>query len=83
MHRSSTPPWRVHRRTLKPGRLNTMVGASQDDFVRIEPILQVFCENIFHMGPVGSGHRTKLIYKLHNHGLRSDHFRGHVRLRRH
>ena len=46
------------------GRLNTMVGASQDDFVRIEPILQVFCENIFHMGPVGSGHRTKLIYNF-------------------
>ena len=46
------------------GRLNTMVGASQDDFARIQPILQVFCENIFHMGPVGSGHRTKLIYNF-------------------
>ena len=46
------------------GRLNTMVGASKDDFQRVEPVLQQFCENIFHMGPVGSGHKTKLIYNF-------------------
>ena len=46
------------------GRLNTMVGASNDDFARVEPLLQEFCENIFHMGPVGSGHKTKLIYNF-------------------
>lgn len=46
------------------GKLNTMVGASDDVFADIEPILQTFCENIFHMGPVGSGSRMKLINNL-------------------
>ena len=46
------------------GRLNTMVGASPVDFERVRPLLEVCCENIFHMGPVGSGHKTKLIYNF-------------------
>lgn len=43
------------------GRLNTMVGASEETFRLIKPILETFCENIFHVGPVGAGHKTKLI----------------------
>jgi 3-hydroxyisobutyrate dehydrogenase-like beta-hydroxyacid dehydrogenase len=43
------------------GRLNTMVGASEETFAAIEPALQTYCENIFHVGPVGAGHKTKLI----------------------
>ena len=43
------------------GRLNTMVGASDDTFGVIKPILETFCENIFHMGDVGAGHKSKLI----------------------
>ena len=46
------------------GRLNTMVGAAPDDFARVQPLLEACCENIFHMGPVGSGHKTKLIYNF-------------------
>ena len=46
------------------GRLNTMVGAAPDDFARVRPLLEVCCENIFHMGSVGSGHKTKLIYNF-------------------
>ena len=46
------------------GRLNAMVGAAQKDFARIRPLLEVCCENIFHMGPVGAGHKTKLIYNF-------------------
>lgn len=46
------------------GRLNAMVGAEQNVFDRVRPILEAFCENIFHMGPVGSGHKTKLIYNF-------------------
>ena len=46
------------------GRLNTMVGAAKDDFARVRPLLEVCCENIFHMGPVGSGHKTKLVYNF-------------------
>ena len=46
------------------GRLNTMVGASREDFEHVRPLLEVCCENIFHMGPVGAGHKTKLIYNF-------------------
>ena len=43
------------------GRLNTMVGASAETFAAIKPALETFCENIFHVGTVGAGHKTKLI----------------------
>ena len=46
------------------GRLNAMVGASQADFARVRPVLSACCENIFHMGPAGSGHKTKLVYNF-------------------
>ena len=46
------------------GRLNTMVGAEPDDLARVRPLLETCCENIFHMGPVGSGHKTKLVYNF-------------------
>jgi 3-hydroxyisobutyrate dehydrogenase-like beta-hydroxyacid dehydrogenase len=46
------------------GKLNTMVGADEKVFGEVRPILETFCENIFYMGPVGSGSRTKLIYNL-------------------
>jgi 3-hydroxyisobutyrate dehydrogenase-like beta-hydroxyacid dehydrogenase len=46
------------------GKLNTMVGADEQVFAQIRPVLETFCENIFYMGPVGSGARTKLIYNL-------------------
>lgn len=43
------------------GRLNTMVGADAETFREIEPALKAFCENIFHVGEVGAGHKIKLI----------------------
>jgi 3-hydroxyisobutyrate dehydrogenase-like beta-hydroxyacid dehydrogenase len=43
------------------GRLNTMVGADAATFKEIEPALKAFCENIFHIGDVGAGHKIKLI----------------------
>lgn len=43
------------------GRLNTMVGADDATFGEIEPALKAFCENIFHVGDVGAGHKIKLI----------------------
>jgi 3-hydroxyisobutyrate dehydrogenase-like beta-hydroxyacid dehydrogenase len=46
------------------GKLNTMVGADDEIFTQVRPVLEAFCENIFHMGGVGSGARTKLIYNL-------------------
>jgi 3-hydroxyisobutyrate dehydrogenase-like beta-hydroxyacid dehydrogenase len=46
------------------GKLNTMVGADETVFAAVRPVLEAFCENIFYMGGVGAGARTKLIYNL-------------------
>jgi len=43
------------------GKLNTMVGADDDTMTVIRPILEAFCENIFHIGQVGAGHKMKLV----------------------
>jgi 3-hydroxyisobutyrate dehydrogenase-like beta-hydroxyacid dehydrogenase len=43
------------------GRLNTMVGATPEDFERAKPALEAFCENVFHVGPPGAGHTLKLV----------------------
>ena len=43
------------------GRLNTMVGTDDATLLEIEPVLKAFCENIFHVGEVGAGHKIKLI----------------------
>lgn len=43
------------------GKLNTMVGADPEVFARIQPVLQAYCENIFHVGGPGAGHVIKLL----------------------
>jgi 3-hydroxyisobutyrate dehydrogenase-like beta-hydroxyacid dehydrogenase len=42
------------------GRLNSMVGADDETFARVKPVLAAFCENVFHVGPPGAGHTLKL-----------------------
>jgi 3-hydroxyisobutyrate dehydrogenase-like beta-hydroxyacid dehydrogenase len=46
------------------GRLNLLVGGDAALFEECRPILACFAENITHAGPVGAGHRMKL---LHNY----------------
>jgi 3-hydroxyisobutyrate dehydrogenase-like beta-hydroxyacid dehydrogenase len=46
------------------GRLNLLVGGDQDLFEECRPLLACFAENITHAGPIGAGHRMKL---LHNY----------------
>ncbi len=48
----------------REGRLNAMVGATPEVFAEIRPVLECFCENIFHIGGPGSGAKLKLIYNL-------------------
>jgi 3-hydroxyisobutyrate dehydrogenase-like beta-hydroxyacid dehydrogenase len=43
------------------GRLNSMVGADEETFARVKPVLAAFCENIFHVGGPGAGHTLKLV----------------------
>ena len=34
----------------------------------IRPVLEAYCENIFHVGPIGSGHKMKLINNFLSQG---------------
>ena len=46
------------------GKLNCMVGADEKTFAEIRPVLEKFCENIFHVGGPGAGHKIKLVYNF-------------------
>ncbi len=43
------------------GTLDTMVGADQATFDKVKPILDCWACNVVHLGPVGLGHKMKLI----------------------
>lgn len=43
------------------GMLNTMVGAEPAVFEKIKPVLQAYCENVFHVGGPSAGHVIKLL----------------------
>ncbi|WP_034294270.1 NAD(P)-dependent oxidoreductase [Herbaspirillum sp. RV1423] len=43
------------------GKLNTMVGADDATFARVKPVLEAFCENIFHIGSTTSAQKLKLL----------------------
>ncbi len=43
------------------GLLNIMAAGDKDAFVRVKPVLDDLGENVFHLGPLGAGHTTKLI----------------------
>ncbi|WP_458526997.1 NAD(P)-dependent oxidoreductase [Onishia taeanensis] len=46
------------------GRLNLIVGAPPALYAEIRPLLTSFAETISHVGPVGSGHRVKLLHNF-------------------
>ena len=51
------------------GRLNLLVGGDQHLFETCKPILSCFAENIVHAGPVGAGHRMKLLHNYVSLGM--------------
>lgn len=46
------------------GRLNLLVGADPALYEEITPLLETFSENRFYAGPVGSGHKLKLLHNF-------------------
>lgn len=46
------------------GRLNLLVGGEAARLEACRPLLSTFAENIVHVGPVGSGHRMKLLHNF-------------------
>ncbi|MDU8942075.1 NAD(P)-dependent oxidoreductase [Ovoidimarina sediminis] len=45
----------------KDGLLNIMASGDKAAFDRVRPVLDDLGENVFHLGPLGSGHTIKLI----------------------
>jgi 3-hydroxyisobutyrate dehydrogenase-like beta-hydroxyacid dehydrogenase len=43
------------------GHLNVMVGASDEQFAALQPVLKAFAENVIHVGAPGAGHTIKLL----------------------
>ena len=43
------------------GLLNIMCAGDEAAFDQVKPVLDVLGENVFHLGPLGSGHSIKLI----------------------
>jgi len=43
------------------GTLNMMAGGSEEDFNKAKPLLETMSENLFHLGPLGTGHTIKLL----------------------
>ncbi|WP_227368877.1 NAD(P)-dependent oxidoreductase [Halomonas sp. M20] len=46
------------------GRLNLLVGAPDALFAEVRPLLESFAEHIVHGGPVGAGHKLKLLHNF-------------------
>lgn len=51
-------------REAAEGRLNLLVGGDAMLLAEVRPLLEAFAENIFHAGPVGAGHRMKLLHNF-------------------
>ena len=51
-------------REAAEGRLNLLVGGDAALFAECRPLLASFAENITHCGPVGAGHRMKLLHNF-------------------
>jgi 3-hydroxyisobutyrate dehydrogenase-like beta-hydroxyacid dehydrogenase len=51
------------------GRLNLLVGGDAALFEECQPILSCFAENIVHAGPIGAGHRMKLLHNYVSLGM--------------
>jgi 3-hydroxyisobutyrate dehydrogenase-like beta-hydroxyacid dehydrogenase len=43
------------------GTLDTMIGADAETFARIEPVVRCWAANVVHLGPLGLGHKMKLV----------------------
>lgn len=43
------------------GQLSSMVGASEAVFTRIKPVCETWAQKVVHLGPVGDGHKMKLL----------------------
>jgi len=57
----------VHK--LAAGEGTFLVGASEEDFRRVKPILEAAAEKIFYLGPLGNAMRAKLVNNAVAHAV--------------
>jgi 3-hydroxyisobutyrate dehydrogenase-like beta-hydroxyacid dehydrogenase len=43
------------------GQLSSMVGADDATFARVQPVIAAWAKSVAHIGPVGDGHKMKLL----------------------
>ncbi|GAA3569193.1 NAD(P)-dependent oxidoreductase [Amycolatopsis ultiminotia] len=48
----------------RAGTLSLMVGAGDEDFATVEPVLRTFSSTVEHLGPVGAGTAAKLCNQI-------------------
>jgi 3-hydroxyisobutyrate dehydrogenase-like beta-hydroxyacid dehydrogenase len=48
----------------REGRLNLLVGGDEGVLEKVMPVLRCFAENVTHAGPIGAGHRLKLVHNF-------------------
>jgi len=58
-----TPVNRTPKEAAK-GRLNVLAGGDAAVLAKVRPILERFSETLHHLGPVGSGHKAKVIHNF-------------------
>jgi len=57
-------PLALTPKEAEEGKLNVMVGAPEEVFADLKPIIETFAANIVHTGDVGTAIRTKLVYNF-------------------
>ena len=53
------------------GTLDAMVGADDESFARVLPVIECWAGNINHLGPTGNGHKMKLLMNFISMGYAS------------
>lgn len=66
-HYLDTPVNRTPKDALE-GRLNVLAGGDAEVLERVRPVLECFSETIHHLGPLGSGHKAKVIHNFISQG---------------
>jgi 3-hydroxyisobutyrate dehydrogenase-like beta-hydroxyacid dehydrogenase len=53
------------------GQLSAMIGAEPEIFTRIRPVCETWAQKVVHVGPVGDGHKMKLLNNFLSMGYAS------------
>ena len=60
MHMVDAPLGRTPKEA-EAGTLDAMVGAAPDVFEKVKPVIDCWAGSVTHLGPVGAGHKMKLV----------------------